>query len=391
MRSVLIAGLLLASSLAAQEDLVTQGFSHFYNLEYDQCIADFAKAVERNPTVPDDHNHLAQALLFREMYRDGALESELVSGNNSFLRRPKMNPSPEVRKRFLSEIQKAMDLAQARLKQNPNDTAALYSLGISYGLRSNYYFLVEKAWRDALHDATNSRKLHNRITEIDPSNVDARLVQGLHDYVVGSLPAFYKMLGFLVGFHGDRAKGIRTVQDVAQHGKANKVDAEIFLCALYRREGKPRMALPLLDDLLRRFPRNHLLRFEQSQMYSMIGEKDKALGAMEKVVALKQSGAAGYKDVPWEKIYFQIGTIQFWYNDLDRALENMKKVTSSPAELDLNTGVLAWMREGQIYDLTHRRALAIEAYRKAIAFAPEADAARESRRYLSTPYRREKS
>jgi hypothetical protein len=43
----------------------------------------------------------------------------------------------------------------------------------------------------------------------------------------------------------------------------------------------------------------------------------------------------------------------------------------------LNTGVLAWMRVGQIYDLTQRHDLAVEAYKKAIAYAPEA--AHESR------------
>ena len=46
------------------------------------------------------------------------------------------------------------------------------------------------------------------------------------------------MLGFLVGIHGDKEKGIRTVQDVATNGKLNRVDAEIFLCALYRRENQ---------------------------------------------------------------------------------------------------------------------------------------------------------
>jgi hypothetical protein len=30
----------------------------------------------------------------------------------------------------------------------------------------------------------------------------------------------------------------------------------------------------------------------------------------------------------------------------------------------------------------------VEAYRKAIAYAPEADAAQESKKYLGTPYRR---
>ena len=47
-----------------------------------------------------------------------------------------------------------MELAQERLQKNPNDTGAMYALGISYGLRSSYYWVVKKAWRDALKDAT---------------------------------------------------------------------------------------------------------------------------------------------------------------------------------------------------------------------------------------------
>jgi tetratricopeptide (TPR) repeat protein len=50
--------------------------------------------------------------------------------------------------------------------------------------------------------------------------------------------------------------------------------------------------------------------------------------------------------------------------------------------------VYAYLRIGQIYDLTHRRQQALEAYKKAIAYAPEADAAQEARKYLDAPYRR---
>jgi tetratricopeptide (TPR) repeat protein len=386
-----LALLLLVLPLAAQDALVERGYQHFYNLEYDEAIADFEQAVHEHPDEPDLHNHVAEALVFREMFRDGALESELVSGNNSFLRRPKMNPTPEVRQKFLAEVQKAMELAQARIAKNPRDAAALYSLGISYGLRSNYFFLVEKAWKRSLDDATSARKMHNKVSEINPSNVDARLVQGLHDYLVGSLPLGWRMLGFMVGFHGDKARGIRLIQDVAAHGKTNRVDAEVFLCALYRRERKPREAIPLLEDLLKRFPRNFLLRFEEAEMYGAIGDKKNALAVMEKVSDLKKSNAAGYARVPWEKIWYEMGNIEFWYNDFPQALADLKKVTSSKEEVDLNTGSLAWLRTGQIYDMTKQRKLAVEAYRKAIDFAPQADAARESRGYMSSPYRREKS
>src|ERR1035437_364043 len=379
---------LIASSLGGQQPLIDEGFTHFYNLDYDQAIAVFEKAIAQYPGLPDLHNHLAQTLIFREMFRNGALESELVSGSNSFLRRPKLNPTPETGKRILDEIAKAMALADARLKRNPNDTAAMYASGIALGLRSNYFWVVKKAWHDALRDATGARKLHNRISELEPNNVDARLVQGLHDYIVGSLPLGYKMLGFLIGVRGDKAKGILTVQDVAKDGKLNRVDAEVFLCALYRRENQSKLAVPLVQDLIRRCPRNYLLRMELGQMYSQSGDGVRGLRAMEEVARLKASHARRFDRAPWEKIYYQEGSIQFWYNDLDRSLENMKKVAAAGEEVDLNTGVQAYLRMGQIYDMKQRRAEAIAAYKKAIAYAPQAEAAQESRKYLDTPYRR---
>jgi tetratricopeptide (TPR) repeat protein len=379
---------LIASPLGGQQSSIDQGFTHFYNLDYDQAIAVFEKAIAQYPGLPELHNHLAQTLIFREMFRNGALESELVSGRNSFLRRPKLNPAPETEKRILDEIAKAMTLADARLKQNPKDTAAMYSSGIAYGLRSNYFWVVKKAWHDALRDATAARKLHNRISELEPNNVDARLVQGLHDYIVGSLPLGYKMLGFLIGVRGDKEKGIRTVQDVARNGKLNRVDAEVFLCALYRRENQSKLAVPLVQDLIRRYPRNYLLRMELGQMYSQSGDGVRGLQALEEVARLKERHAPGFDRVPWEKIYYQEGSIQFWYNDLDRSLENMKKVAAAGDEVDLNSGVQALLRMGQIYDMKQRRAEAIAAYQKAIAYAPQAEAAQESRKYLNTPYRR---
>ncbi len=385
-RLLLLASLLIFAA-RAEDPLVERGYSHFYSLEYDQAIADFKAAIAAHPNDPELHNHLAEAIVFQEMYRDGALESELVSGNNSFLRRPKLNPTPQTEKWLLDEVAKAMALAQARIDKNPNDAAALYALGISYGLRSNYYWVVKKAWRDSLKDATAARRMHARVEALEPNNVDARLVEGLHDYIIGSLPWTWRMLGFLVGIHGDKQQGIRIVQDVAAHGSDNRVDAEIFLGALYRRENQTRRAVPIVEDLIRRFPRNYLLRLELSQMYSMAGDKTDALAAVAKVAELKTKHAPGYDRVPWEKIYYQQGTIEFWYGDLAQALGHLQQVAAAP-EMDLNTSVYTYLRIGQIYDLQRHRTQAVEAYRKAIACAPEADGAQQAKKYLETPYRR---
>lgn len=379
---------LAAPLLAADSPLVSDGFDHFYNLEYPEAIADFEKAIAQTPSDPQLHNHLAQSLVFQEMFRNGALESEMVSGNNAFLRRPKLNPEPAAERRFLDEIGKSMSLAQAELAKDPNDAAALYAECVAYGLRSNYFWVVKKSWRDSLHDATSARHLDDRIIQLEPKNVDARLVEGLDDYIVGSLPWTWRTLGFLVGIKGDREKGMRLVKDVADHGQNNKYDAEILLGALYRRENKPLAAVPLIHDLLARFPRNYLLYLELSQMYSMAGDKSHAMEAVEELAQLKRDNTPGYARVPWEKIYFQEGTIEFWYRDFDQALDNLQKVAAAANDIDLNTGVYAYLRLGQIYDLKGQRALALAQYKKAIQYAPESDAAQEAKRFLSTPYRR---
>lgn len=381
----------LVSSAWAQDPLEAAGFQHFYNLEYDDAIAAFEKQTAAEPREPSAYNHLAQAVLFRDLYRAGALETELVTGNNPFLRRPRVNASAEDQKSFEEAIRRAMELARERLRENARDTHALYALGVSYGLRANCNFLVRKAWRDALNDATAARKAHNRVTEIDPSFVDARMVQGLHDYVVGSLPLHYRMLGFLIGFRGNRESGIRSLELVAKEGDVNRLDARILLCAIYRREHRPRLAIPLLEELIERFPRNYLFPMELAQMYGDLGEKDKALAALRRLEALKRMHPRAYAALRREKIWFAEGTIQFWYDDLDEALANLRRAASAAEDLDLNTGVMAWMRLGQIYDLKGQRVQAVEAYQRAIAFAPDSDAARESRLYLSVPYHRKRA
>lgn len=387
---IALASLVCAAQQTPSDGRLAASFIAFYNLDYDKAIAGFEAAAAAEPGIAELHNHVAQGLLYRELFRNGSLESQLVSGNNSFLRRQKMNPSPEVERKFFAEIDRSLSISKAKMAANAKDISALHAASVAHGLRGNYNFLVRKAWKDALSDATEARKLDTRVLELDPTFTDAKLILGLHEYVVGSLSWTYRTLGFLGGFHGDKAKGLRLVEEVYRSGRGNRVDAEILLCVLYRRDGQPKRALPLLDDLVKLYPQNYLFRFEQAQMYSVLGERTKAIGVMDELAALKQANTPGFERVPWEKIWFQKGNFLFWFNDLDRSMESLQKVTATPQikELDLNTGVLAYMRLGQIYDLKNQHALAVKQYELAIHFAPEADAARESRHYISTPYDR---
>lgn len=379
-------GLLLAAQTAlwpGMDPLVQSGYDHFYNLEYPQAIQDFQKAVAAAPNDPDRHNHLAQAVLFQLMFRAGALETEMVTGGNPFLRRPKMEPTPAEEKLFQDSINTSVRLSKAALQADPNNTRALYAEGVALGLRGTYNYLVKKAWLDALRDMTAGRKLHNRVFELEPSNIDALMMQGMHDYVVGSLPLGYKLLGFLAGFHGDRQQGIGTVQIVAEKGKYNRVDAAILLGIAARRERRPADALKICEQLRSEFPRNFLILFELSQMYADLGDKDNAWKALDRVAELKQSGAPGFRALPLERIEFARGNLLFWYDDPEHAVSHLRKATAQAQHLDPNSGVTAWLRLGQCLDLLGHREEARAAYRSAIEYWPASDEAKSARKYLN--------
>ena len=258
----------LAFAASLHETMAAQpGFTEFYNLDYEEALVMFGAEADRAPTSPDAYNHIAQTLLYREMYRAGMLSSDFFVGTK-FAHAPKLVLNEADDKKFHDSLNRAISLCQEKIATNADDTSALYAMGVSYGLRGNYSFLVKKAWVDALRDVSEARKLHRRVTELDPEFTDAKLTQGVNDYIVGSLPLHWKLFGFLGGFRGDKQRGIRTLNEVAERGRLNRVDAMILLAAVYLREKRPESAIPVLTELTEAFPKNSVVKVELAKAIS---------------------------------------------------------------------------------------------------------------------------
>src|SRR3954447_22510909 len=105
--------LVLAVASFAQEAPLSPGFEAFYNNEYDAALALFEREVKAHPGDPDQHNHVAQTILYRELFRNGSLESQLVTGNNAFVRRPMVEISEQDRKLFGDSINTTLSLCSA--------------------------------------------------------------------------------------------------------------------------------------------------------------------------------------------------------------------------------------------------------------------------------------
>ena len=391
-RLILIVSLISISSFAKTPDpLSDPGFQHFYNLEYEEALKVFRARADLSPTDPAAQNYLAQTVLYHEMFRNRALDSDLLNASNAFMTRPRMKVTSEHHRLFDEAINRSISICQQKLTVNSRDAASLYSLGVSYALRANWNAMVTHEFFNVLRDATNARKLHNQVLEIDPDLMDARFVQAAHDYVVGSLPGPVKLLGFLAGFKGDREAGMRNLRLVAEGGSMNRVDAAVLLSAILRRERRSGEAVPLLASVSSQFPRNYLFRFELARMYADSGDKGNAIASLDRIDQLRAKGSPGFKTLPPEQIAYDKGNVYFWYDDLDMAISELKRATADGGgALDPDAAALAWLRLGQALDLKGERGEARSAYSSAARVSPASESAKEARAFLSYPYKRKR-
>lgn len=371
---------------ASAEPTIEPGFDAFFNGEYESAVHHFEEQVKGAPGNAALYNHLAQALLYHELFRDGALESQLVSGNG-FLRRAKLKVSPAEKAQLLATLQRAQTLSEQRLAANASDVRAWYEIGVTHGLRANYYFLVEKAWTESLRQAAAARKAEERALALDPAFADANMIPALYEYIAGSLPFLLRTLGALGGFHGDKAEGIRRLESVARNGESNKYDAQVVLAVLYRREKQSEKAVPLLQNLAEKFSRNSLYRFEEIKMYSDEGDGKAAFEILRDIERRREAKAPGYADIAPAKIQFVEGNLHFWHGDIGTALNRFQVATQDAGKLDSDTRAKACLRLGQIYDLNGSRDQAIRAYEAAVRTAPHPDVVNEANHYIANPYR----
>ncbi|HLW77908.1 MAG TPA: tetratricopeptide repeat protein, partial [Bryobacteraceae bacterium] len=119
-----------------------------------------------------------------------------------------------------------------------------------------------------------------------------------------------------------------------------------------------------------------------------MGDRGKALEAVNELEQLRNEGAAGYRQLTDAKIHAIRGGVLMQLNDLDHALDEFKAATATTVAWDAPSAGNAWLRLGEIHDLKGQRAQAIAAYREAMRVAPETDAAMLAKTYVGSRYKK---
>jgi tetratricopeptide (TPR) repeat protein len=367
----------------APDPQTAAAFDHFYNMDYDRAIEEFEKIVEKRPNDPFAVNHLLTAVLMHDLYETGGMNTGDYT-NNSFIGRTPRPTDPKVKERIKQLAQRAEGLEERELKANPKDVNALYCRGVTRAEFAVYTGLIERAWFSALRNAVGARHDHERVLELDPNYVDAKLVVGTHNYVVGNLPWSVKMAATLAGLSGSKEKGLQYLRDVAKTDGENSVDAKVILALFLRREQNYDEALGYMQDLAAKYPKNHLFPTEIANLLRAAGRLGEAEAMYRKVW---QNGRDGkYGNLHYELAAWGLGDLLRTKKDLSGAAAAYELVTQAPNP-DPDILQKANLAAGEMYDLLQKRDLAMQKYQTVLAENGNTGPADQARHYIKEAYR----
>ena len=372
-------------SFRPNDALNRSAFDHFYNLDYDRAVQEFDQVLQRHPDDPFAVNHLLTAVLFRELYLMGALNTGEYA-NDTFIRAAHRPADPKAKQQIKDLVQRATQLEENSLDANPKDVDALYARGVTRAQFAAYTAMVEHAWFSALRNAVGARRDHERVLELAPADTPAKLIVGSHNYVMGSLPLALRAGATMFGIGGNKELGLQELRECAAGAGDTSTDAKILLVLFLRREHRYPEALPIARGLIQSYPRDVLMALEEGHLLRAEGNDQEAAAVYRRVW---QAGREGfYGGLHYEIAALSLGDLLRNEKDYTSAVAAYEQVTEVP-QPDPEVLQKADLAAGEMYDLLGKRDLAVKKYQIVVALDASTPQAESANRYLKEAYRGE--
>ena len=391
----LLTGLFLSrhnAAFAAQVDTdplnhdsqVREAFYRFYIMDYAGAIAGFEKVQSAHPDDPIATDYLLYTRLFQELYRLDLLDTTFYANDGFLTGKHTVVEDPQVRDQIKELSDKAIDQSNTQLKVNQNDMNALFARGWAKSLQATYLAMVERSFSAALKLATQARSDHAQVLKLHPDYVDAKLVVGDYEYVIGALPLPFKILFGFIGIHGSKATGLEMLHDAAARGVITSVEARVCLMLFLRREAKYQEATQIAQALVAQYPHDFLFHLEVANLQKDSGQGLTAISSYRDVVALAKK--PGYfVTTHLELVYFGLGDSlrgQRMYADSVEAFRQGAYQSTTSPELKRRCLLAA----GMVYDLMRDHDKATQQYQAVIDAGSNSVQADQARKYMKTPY-----
>ena len=364
---------------------VREAFQFFYNLDFPGSVERFERYHAQHPGDPQATTYLLNVVIFQELYREDLLDTTFYANDGFLSGHHATEEDPKVRDRIFALADEAVHEADWRLSKNPNDVDALFARAWVRSLRCTYVAMVERSFGAAFRLATKGKDDAQRALEIDPNYVDAKLITGVYEYVVGALPWPFKLMIGFAGITGSKSTGMAMLQDAGNRGVITSLEARTAMALFLRREAKYQEAIQVVRGLENEYPRDFLFRLEEANLRKDAGEGMGAVDAYRRLLA-DNAKPGSFASARVELAEFGLGDAlrgQRRYADAAGAYEQAAATSGAGAELR----VRSLLDAGECHDLMNERAAAVKDYQAAIDAGPGTTRADTAGKYLHSAYR----
>jgi len=366
------------------DPLVKEAFDRYYQLDYPGAVERFARFHAMHPGDPQPTVLLLDALIFQELYRQDLLDTTFYANDGFLTGRHATQEDPKTRDRILSLAEEAIHEADWRLSKNPNDVDALYARGWARALKCTYIAMVERGYMAGFKLATGAKDDDARVLQLDPAYVDAKLVVGVYEYVVGALPLPFKFLIGFAGITGSKTRGLEMLTDDGNRGAVTNVEARTTIALFLRREGRYKEAIQVVRKLKSEYPRDYLFNLEEANLRRDAGEGMVAVEAYREI--LKANENPGYFFSPrLELTYFGLGDALRGQRHYSEAAQSYEQAAGTP-NVGPELKIRSLLSAGECRDLNGERTLAVKDYQAAIDKGSNTSRADTARKYLRNAY-----
>jgi hypothetical protein len=368
------------------DPIVREAYQHFYNQDYSGAVGRLERFHAAHPGDPGPTSLLLEAVVFQELYRMDLLDTTFYA-NDGFLsgRHATADENPKARDRINALADETVHEADWRIGKNPNDVDALYARGWARALKCAYIAMVQRSFSAGFRLAMKAKDDEVRVLQLDPEYVDAKLIVGVYEYVVGALPLPFKFLIGFAGISGSKSRGMEMLNDDGRRGVMTDVEARVVIALFLRREAKYREAIQVVRGLKNSYPHGYLFCLEEANLRKDAGEGMAAVAAYRQIVA--DSARPGYfASAQLELTYFGLGDAlrgQRHFAEAAQAYEQTAWTRNVGPELKIRSLLAA----GECHDVNGERQLAVRDYKMAIDAGPNTSRADTARKRLRNPYR----
>jgi tetratricopeptide (TPR) repeat protein len=381
------------------ETLRIAGSEALFNLDYESARKNFKEMASAFPNYPAGSQFLADSLWVETLYQTRRLQSSLYGSDDTFYSTSDDKADPKVVEQFRNLTRQARLLTEARLKQYPRDTEALYFLGATEGLKASFEEAVERRHFAALKDGSDAVDRHREVIKLDPNYHDAEITIGLYDYTVGALPLPVKLIAGVAGFRGSKKRGLATLERVAKEGRWVHDEAKTLLIVLYTREKRYAEAATLARELAAKYPPNYLYRLEAADALVLQAALERETNHNATTTAAETEAFATFELLLRDKavrntaarafdlIHFKYGEALMTAGEYERAAKEFLACAEVPgAQQGLAT--MAHLYAARALDLAGKRNDAVTQYKAVLARPNVYDAHDQAQAGLKEAFKR---